>query len=77
VLAVLSNVTAVERMVAVWRGITRQQMAKSAAGHVPPQGTSDGKSYLPTEFVPDDTLSSGIHPVPTHIPPLNGGAQQE
>ena len=76
VLAVLSNVTAVERMVAVWCS-TRQQVATSEKGHVPSQDASSGNSYLPPDFVPDETQSSGIHPVPTSIPPFKGGAQQE
>jgi CDP-diacylglycerol---glycerol-3-phosphate 3-phosphatidyltransferase len=75
-LAVLSNVTAVERMIAVWRS-TRQQQVMSNSTHVSPQDTGSGNPYLPKEFPSDEINSSDIYPVPTSVPPFNGGAQQE
>jgi CDP-diacylglycerol--glycerol-3-phosphate 3-phosphatidyltransferase len=76
-LAVLSNVTAVERMITVWHTI-RQANGKKTLQYrqeQPPTGTDD--LHQPTPFSPHEANSSDVHPVHTSVQPLNGGVQQE
>src|SRR6266700_2537090 len=77
-LAVFSNVTAVERMVAVWR--KARQFAAEQAGQThetqlstsQPDAGSDHQQ-VPTEDGTNETRESDVRPVPTSVPPFSGG----
>ena len=84
-LAIFSNVTAVERIVYVWR-ITRQQQSaygQAAArqhidGHVSTQEAKEDNA--PNRQAPVDSnegLEPSMHPVHTSIPPFSGSVQQD
>jgi len=53
-LAVLSNVTAVERMFAVWRSTNQQQKVRKDQAQVQQQDTSSGNLHLPSQFSSDE-----------------------
>jgi CDP-diacylglycerol--glycerol-3-phosphate 3-phosphatidyltransferase len=80
-LAVFSNITAVERVVSVWR-TTRQHMETQE--HAPattaiPEDTSTDKRHLPTREAEEaqQTNVSDVRPVPTTVPPFSGGVHHE
>jgi CDP-diacylglycerol---glycerol-3-phosphate 3-phosphatidyltransferase len=77
-LALFSNVTAVERMVAVWRK-TRQftveqagQAHKAKLSTRPPDTGSDHQP-VPTNDGTNDVQDSDVRSVPTSVPPYSGG----
>jgi CDP-diacylglycerol--glycerol-3-phosphate 3-phosphatidyltransferase len=75
-LAVFSHLTAVERMIAVWRSApVAPVMRNQAYSHR--QDASKDNLHLPTMLEPDEGHGSNIRPVPTSIPPFNGGVQQD
>ncbi len=75
-LAVLSHVTAVERMIAVWHSTpVALDMRNQAYSHQ--QDASEANLHLLTMLEPDEVHGSDIRPVPTSIPPFNGGVQQD
>jgi CDP-diacylglycerol--glycerol-3-phosphate 3-phosphatidyltransferase len=77
-LALFSNVTAVERMIAVWRK-TRQFTAEQAgqtheAKHITSQpDTGSDHQQVPTEDGANETRESDVRSVPTSVPPFSGG----
>ena len=79
-LAVFSNVTAVERIVYVWRA-TRQPVAITEArsfssdGHVNEIDSSSIHRQLPVET--NEGRESSVPSIHTVIPPFNGGVQQD
>jgi Phosphatidylglycerophosphate synthase len=83
-LAVLSNVTAIQRMFVVWHNTQQSEELSAVRVHIQPylqdQGTSDSNRHSPTKstFTSDSTSGasgSDVQPVPTGVPPLDGGAQ--
>jgi CDP-diacylglycerol--glycerol-3-phosphate 3-phosphatidyltransferase len=72
-LAVFSNVTAVERMISVW-SMTHQRM--DAASVLPQHDASKDNRRLPTTGM-NEVRDTPVHPVPTHVPPFNGGVPNE
>jgi CDP-diacylglycerol--glycerol-3-phosphate 3-phosphatidyltransferase len=79
-LAVFSNVTAIERIVHVWRA-TRQPMAMtktrtfSSDGHANEMNTSSIHRQLPMGT--NEEREPSVPSVHTVIPPFNGGVQQD
>ncbi len=73
-LAVFSNVTAVERMVSVWRS-THQAMTRPTSA-APQQTTSEDNHRLPTSGT-NEVRDAAVRPVPTRVPPFNGGVRNE
>jgi CDP-diacylglycerol---glycerol-3-phosphate 3-phosphatidyltransferase len=72
-LAIFSNVTAVERVVYVWR-ITNQPVAVSKDVLT---DNSTNSRHVPDTVGTNEVRESSVRPVPTSVPPLNGGVQQE
>lgn len=68
-LAVFSNVTAVERMISVWR--STHQVAERPASVVPQQDASEHNHRLLTSGT-NETHDTTVRPVPTRILPFNG-----
>jgi CDP-diacylglycerol--glycerol-3-phosphate 3-phosphatidyltransferase len=73
-LAVFSNVTAIERMISVWRKTRRPAEVQD---HAPAaqDGAGVTNRHLPTMVGTNET--SAVLPVPTSVPPFAGGAHQE
>jgi CDP-diacylglycerol--glycerol-3-phosphate 3-phosphatidyltransferase len=76
-LAVLSNVTAVERMITVWHNLRRANEQKNLAYRQKQLHTDTDNHPLPTSFSPQEANSSDVQPVHTSVPPLHGSVQQE
>jgi CDP-diacylglycerol---glycerol-3-phosphate 3-phosphatidyltransferase len=76
-LAVFSNVTAVERIIAVWRSIRRQSVAVNSASHATQHAPSVDHRHLPTAVGTNESRESDVRPVTTSVPPFTGGVQQE
>ena len=76
-LAVFSNVTAVERIIAVWRSIRRQSVTVDSAALSAQQASSIDHRHLPTAVGTNEPRESDVRPVTTSIPPFTGGVQQE
>jgi CDP-diacylglycerol--glycerol-3-phosphate 3-phosphatidyltransferase len=76
-LAVFSNVTAVERIIAVWRSIRRQSVTIHSASLSAQQTTSIDHRHLPTAVGTNEARESDVRPVTTSIPPFTGGVHQE
>ncbi|TMC23020.1 MAG: CDP-alcohol phosphatidyltransferase family protein [Chloroflexi bacterium] len=87
-LAVFSHVTAVERIVTVWRTIHSAANADDVANagalkHTlhesytagSQQDTSSNR-HLPTMVGTNETRESDVRPVPTSVPPFSGGVQE-
>ncbi|MBA2680687.1 MAG: CDP-alcohol phosphatidyltransferase family protein [Ktedonobacteraceae bacterium] len=75
-LAVFSHVTAVERMVAVWRSTSAApNMSGQVYSHR--QDASADNLHLPTMLEPNEAQSSDIRSVSTSVPPFNGSVQQD
>lgn len=72
-LAVFSHVTAVERIVSVWRKTRHLAMPEYAFPSQ--QDASKGNRHRTVEM--DDTRESDVRPVHTSVPPLGGGMHQE
>jgi CDP-diacylglycerol--glycerol-3-phosphate 3-phosphatidyltransferase len=81
-LAVFSNVTAVERMVFVWRMTARATLrvdAQTAATQAPASPQQDTSAdtrhppHLPMTTGSNEALDTPIRPMPTRVPPFNGG----
>ncbi len=79
-LAVFSNVTAIQRIVHIWR-VTRQPAAMtktrsfSSDGYVNEKSSTSIHQQLPTGL--DEERKPSVQSVHTSIPPFNGGVQQE
>lgn len=72
-LAVFSHVTAIERIVYVWRKTRRMAMPEYAFPSK--RDASKGNRHRTVEM--DDTRESDVRPVHTSVPPLGGGMHQE
>jgi CDP-diacylglycerol---glycerol-3-phosphate 3-phosphatidyltransferase len=77
-LAVFSNVTAVERIISIWRA-TRQAVGKreSAFPAIVEQDISTDNRQLPDMVGTNETRETDVRPVSTIVPPLSGGVHQE
>jgi len=73
-LAVFSHVTAVERMISVWR-TARRSVEIPELAFPSQQDTSKGNRHLTVGM--NDTRESDVRPVPTSVPPFSGGMHQE
>lgn len=80
-LAVFSHVTAIERIVIVWRTIRTATVSTTAIAmtheHLPTHehDTSEEQHHLPDALGMND--AAAVHPVPTSIPPFTGSVQQD
>lgn len=78
-LAVFSNVTAVERILTVWRTIRRQTTQKVQDVAPLKEHTASNNHYrhISPSVEVDETNHSDVHSLPTGVPPYNGGVHQE
>jgi CDP-diacylglycerol---glycerol-3-phosphate 3-phosphatidyltransferase len=77
-LALFSNVTAVERIVAVWRSIRRQSLAiRSTTLTAHEQVTSTDHRHLPGVVGTNDAEETDVRPVSTGAPPFTSSIHQE
>lgn len=76
-LAVFSNVTAVERILSVWRTTQRQSSKIREQVTQTQYDTSLNLRQEPTNVGSNDARESDVRPVPTSIPPFGGGVQQD
>jgi len=78
VLAVFSNVTAVERILSIWRA-TRQTVGKreSVFPAIVEQDNSTDNRQLPDMVGTNETRETDVRPVSTIVPPFSGGVHQE
>ncbi len=77
-LAVFSNVTAVERIFSIWRA-TRQAVGKRelASTTTAQQDTGTNNRQLPDMVGTNETREPDVRPVSTIVPPFSGGVHQE
>jgi CDP-diacylglycerol---glycerol-3-phosphate 3-phosphatidyltransferase len=76
-LAVLSHVTALERIFTIWRN-TRQPVELRSRLYRRQHGTSTGdRHHLPTTAGVNEVRGSDNHPVHTGVPPFSGGVHTE
>lgn len=73
-LAVFSNVTAVERTVSVWRS-THQAMTRPTS--VAPQQDTDTDNHRLSTTGTSEIRDATVRPVPTRVPPFKGGIHNE
>jgi CDP-diacylglycerol--glycerol-3-phosphate 3-phosphatidyltransferase len=80
-LAVFSNITAIERMVAVWRTIHHPALAKTQdstnAKQSDTQDTGSNNRHVRSTVGVNETPETDVHPFPTGVPPFTGGVPQE
>lgn len=78
-LAVFSNVTAIERIVSVWRMTRRpvEMREPTLTQRDSQQDSSREHRHLPTTVGANETRESDVRPVPTSVPPFSGGVHQE
>ncbi len=76
-LAVFANVTAVERILSIWRTTTRQSVGKREPVPTNKQDTGIDNRQLPNTVGTNETRESDVRPVPTIVPPFGGGVHQE
>jgi CDP-diacylglycerol--glycerol-3-phosphate 3-phosphatidyltransferase len=80
-LAVLSNITAIQRIFVVWHNT--QHLRQTSTVRITDQSqqqehdASINNCHSPTTFPSENMNSSDIRPVPTSVPPFDGGAQPE
>jgi len=77
-LAVFSNVTAVERMIAVWRKarhLTAEQVrqANETKHSTNPPDTGSDHHQLPDAVGTNETRETDVRPISTSVPPFSGG----
>jgi CDP-diacylglycerol---glycerol-3-phosphate 3-phosphatidyltransferase len=79
-LAIFSNVTAVERIVHIWR-VTRQPVTVSEAKSFSSDGFGHEKGnsavHRQSPIATNEGREPSVPSVPTSIPPFNGGVQQD
>ena len=81
ILAVFSNVTAIERMVSVWRMTHRSARSEETRAtadiqevvHVNQPDASAEKLHSSTAGGANEARESSVRPVPTSVPPFGGG----
>lgn len=76
-LAVFANVTAVERILSIWRTTTRQSVGKREPVPTNKQDTGIDNRQLPNTVGTNETRESDVRPMPTIVPPFGGGVHQE
>jgi CDP-diacylglycerol--glycerol-3-phosphate 3-phosphatidyltransferase len=76
-LAVFSNITALERIISVWRTTSHSASMKQKQEHAPQYDTSQNRHQVPASVSQNDALASDVHPMPTSIPPFGGGLHQK
>ncbi|GAC1366210.1 MAG: hypothetical protein NVS2B12_09440 [Ktedonobacteraceae bacterium] len=82
-LAVLSHVTAMERIIVVWHGVHSEHTMHNAPaaldtreqGRDYRQDAGQDNLHLPTVLGPNEAQGSDIHSVSTSAPPFSGGIQ--
>jgi len=81
ILAVFSHVTAIERMVAVWRTIHDPALAKRQDStnkkQSEKQDAGRDNRHERLTVVMNETQETDVHPLPTSVPPFTGGVSQE
>jgi CDP-diacylglycerol--glycerol-3-phosphate 3-phosphatidyltransferase len=84
-LAIFSNVTAIERIVYVWlitsRAVKTEKANPSGNGNFSEQLASQREysaedRHMPTAIGMNEATESSVHPVPTSVPPFTGGVQE-
>jgi CDP-diacylglycerol--glycerol-3-phosphate 3-phosphatidyltransferase len=75
-LAVLSHVTAVERIVHVWRAAS-QPAVKQCSVNVPPRQTDGSVPDRPASIGANEQRDSSTSSVPTGLPPLTGSVHHD
>jgi CDP-diacylglycerol---glycerol-3-phosphate 3-phosphatidyltransferase len=76
-LAVFANVTAVERILSVWRATTRQATEQREAATMIKQDTSAHNRQLPNTVGTNEMRESDVRPMRTAAPPFGGSVHQE
>jgi CDP-diacylglycerol---glycerol-3-phosphate 3-phosphatidyltransferase len=76
ILAVFSNITALERMISVWRS-TRQPVETRDQVYCEQCDASANDHYLPNAVGTNEVHHNNVRPVPTGMPPFTGDVQQE
>jgi CDP-diacylglycerol---glycerol-3-phosphate 3-phosphatidyltransferase len=76
-LAVFANVTAVERILSIWRTTTRQSVGKGVVATSYKQDASTNNRQPPETVGTNETREPDVRPVPTIAPPFSGGVHQE
>lgn len=82
VIAIFSQVTVIERIVYVWRTISRT-VQTNEVGSLPsdalvnPQDSSASNHPMSTTLGTNEAKEPAVLPMPTSIPPFNGGVHQE
>jgi CDP-diacylglycerol--glycerol-3-phosphate 3-phosphatidyltransferase len=76
ILAVFSNITALERMISVWRS-TRQSVETRDQVYCEQHDASANDHYLPNAVGTNEVHQNNVRPVPTGMPPFIGDVQQE
>jgi len=76
-LAVFANVTAVERILSIWRTTTRQSVGKREPVPTNKQDTGIDNRQLPNTVGTNEPRESDVRPVPSIVPPFGGGVHQE
>lgn len=82
VLAIFSQVTVIERIVYVWRTIS-QTVQTNEVGQLPSdalanaQDSSASNHPMPTTMGTNEAREPAVLPMPTSVPPFNGGVHQE
>ncbi len=72
ILAVFSNITALERMISVWRS-TRQSVGTRDHAYCEQHNASANEHHLPNTVRTNEVHCNTVRPVPTGIPPFTGG----
>jgi CDP-diacylglycerol--glycerol-3-phosphate 3-phosphatidyltransferase len=73
ILAVLSNVTAFERIFSVWRTTQNQLPPSTEQASQSRYHTSFTRRHRPTKVGSNEAKESNVQPMPTSIPPFGGG----
>jgi CDP-diacylglycerol--glycerol-3-phosphate 3-phosphatidyltransferase len=76
ILAVFSNITALERMISVWRS-TRQSVEPRDQVYCERRGASVNDHYLPNAVGTNEVYHNNVRPALTGIQPFIGDVQQE
>jgi CDP-diacylglycerol---glycerol-3-phosphate 3-phosphatidyltransferase len=78
-LAVFSHVTAVERIIVVWRATRVSVNAQEHMSHVTTDQQNAGKDTHngPSPMSSNETREASVRPVSTSVPPFTGGVHQD
>lgn len=75
-LAVFSNVTAIERIITVWRNIRKAETAQKQVS-TNQQDTNANNRPVPREVEADEARGSVVRHVPTSVPPFTGSVRND